>query len=285
MKWLENSIPFFLLLLGLFLYQHKFGIMLFLWHFSVLFHTNQALKKQVALKENRQVSLLLGIIGILLIHIAGTYLSFQSSGNLWRSLFLLPPNTNISVWDVLWYISMNDLMVRFGTMIAKCIFIILFGKLPSHKRKGQLYTVIEIFSHLYRALLPIPIWFTYFLNDENGQIFSCIIGGLYLTFKLTSLLSKVKLFFTTIKAYLIKEVPFGTYASQEEVTEVGDQCSICQEKMTSPVKLACGHIFCESCISEWFEREKTCPLCRTIIKCAGNLTHSDGSTSLLLQIF
>ena len=29
-----------------------------------------------------------------------------------------------------------------------------------------------------------------------------------------------------------------------------------QEVMTGPIKLHCGHIYCDSCISEWFERER-----------------------------
>ncbi len=58
-----------------------------------------------------------------------------------------------------------------------------------------------------------------------------------------------------------------------------------QEKMTNPLSLACTHIFCEKCISEWFERNRTCPLCRAVVKTAGNLTHSDGSSGMSLVLF
>jgi len=146
----------------------------------------------------------------------------------------------------------------------------------------------EMISGLYRGLLPIPVWFTYFLNQHqtNGHIFSCILAGLYLTMKLNGILKKLAFVANNLKAFVFWELPFGSYATPEEVAEVGDMCAVCQEKMTSPVKLSsCRHIFCELCVSEWFEREKTCPLCRAVIKCAGSRTHSDGSTSMLVQLF
>ena len=73
-----------------------------------------------------------------------------------------------------------------------------------------------------------------------------------------------------------------------QVLELGDDtCTICQEEMGSPVRLECGHIFCEDCITAWCERaptDSTCPLCRSpIVSRLG--AHSDGSTSLLPQVF
>ena len=66
-----------------------------------------------------------------------------------------------------------------------------------------------------------------------------------------------------------------------------DGCTICQEEHTAPVKLDCGHIFCEDCIVEWCERSgggnPTCPLCRAPIASALGV-HTDGSTTLLPQL-
>ncbi|KAL9450767.1 hypothetical protein AB3S75_012493 [Citrus x aurantiifolia] len=53
-----------------------------------------------------------------------------------------------------------------------------------------------------------------------------------------------------------------TVLSIFQVNAAGDLCAICQEKMHAPILLRCKHIFCEDCVSEWFERERTCPLCR-----------------------
>jgi hypothetical protein len=52
-------------------------------------------------------------------------------------------------------------------------------------------TIVEYFLLLYRALLPTPVWYRFFLNKEFGSLFSSLITGLYLTFKLTSVVEKV----------------------------------------------------------------------------------------------
>jgi E3 ubiquitin-protein ligase RNFT1 len=52
-------------------------------------------------------------------------------------------------------------------------------------------TIVEYFLLLYRALLPTPVWYRFFLNKEYGSLFSSLTTGLYLTFKLTSVVEKV----------------------------------------------------------------------------------------------
>ena len=57
--------------------------------------------------------------------------------------------------------------------------------------QGQMLTVVEYLLLLYRALLPTPVWYRFFLNKEYGSLFSSLTTGLYLTFKLTSVVEKV----------------------------------------------------------------------------------------------
>ena len=54
------------------------------------------------------------------------------------------------------------------------------------------------------------------------------------------------------------------------------ECPVCYENLTEfnkeekhqienekkPVKILCGHIFCDSCISKWFEKNDDCPICK-----------------------
>ncbi|KAF6172630.1 hypothetical protein GIB67_041953, partial [Kingdonia uniflora] len=117
--------------------------------------------------------------------------------------------------------------------------------------QGQLLTLVEYMLLLYRALLPAPVWYRFFLNKEYGSLFSSLTTGLYLTFKLTSVVEKVQAFFTSLKALSRKEVHYGSHATSEQVNAAGDLCAICQEKMHAPILLRCKHIFCEDCVSEW----------------------------------
>ena len=52
-------------------------------------------------------------------------------------------------------------------------------------------TLVGYVSLLYRALLPTPVWYRFFLNKEYGSLFSSLTTGLYLTFKLPSFVEKV----------------------------------------------------------------------------------------------
>ena len=43
------------------------------------------------------------------------------------------------------------------------------------------------------------------------------------------------------------------------------------------------HIFCEDCIGIWFDRERTCPMCRA--KIAEDPQWRDGNTQSFIQFF
>ncbi|XP_057987545.1 uncharacterized protein LOC110655986 isoform X2 [Hevea brasiliensis] len=233
-RWIEQILPFSLLLLLVFIRQHLQGFCVAMWIAAVLFKSNDILKKQTALKS-----------------------------------------------------SFSDAMVRQVAMAFKCILLMHYKNSRGHnyRKQGQMLTLVEYFLLLYRSLLPAPVWYRFFLNKEYGSFFSSLITGLYLTFKLTSALGKVQLFFTALRALSCKEMNHVSYATSEQVNAAGDLCAICQEKMHAPILLRCKHIFCEECVSEWFERERTCPLCRALVKPADIRSYSDGSTSLFFQLF
>lgn len=104
-------------------------------------------------------------------------------------------------------------------------------------------TLVEYFLLLYRALLPAPVWYRFFLNKEYGSLFSSLTTGLYLTFKLTSVVEKViylplynfssdtewmpsdtclfawqiQSFLTSLRALSHKDFHYGSYATSEQV--------------------------------------------------------------------
>lgn len=103
-----------------------------------------------------------------------------------------------------------------------------------------------------------------------------------------------------VRSFITLGLEFGTYVSHDDVVEAGSpDCSICYEAMQQPVKLACAHMFCEECVTEWFDRERSCPLCRASMAAptsprSGSSSTSrddvkpqylDGSTSLFPQLF
>ncbi|KAI6673348.1 hypothetical protein NL676_001254 [Syzygium grande] len=269
--------------------QHLQGITGFfvtIWIAAVLFKSNDILRKQTALKGERKISFLIGISLAFTLHIVGVYWWYRNDDLLYP-LIMFPPKGIPPFWHAMFVIVVNDTLVRQAAMVIKCLLLIYFknSRGRNYRKQGQMLTLVEYLLLLYRALLPTPVWYRFFLNKEYGSLFSSLMTGLYLTFKLTSVVEKVQSFFTALKALSRKDIHYGAYATAEQVNAAGDLCAICQEKMHAPILLRCKHIFCEDCVSEWFERERTCPLCRALVKPADLRSFGDGSTSLFFQIF
>ncbi|XP_023536798.1 E3 ubiquitin-protein ligase RNFT1-like isoform X1 [Cucurbita pepo subsp. pepo] len=285
-RWIEQILPFSLLLLIVFIRQHLEGFFITICISAVMYKSNDIVKKQTALKGERKISVLAGTSIAFLVHVIGIYW-WCHSDDLLHPLVMLPPKTVPPFWHALFIILVNDTMARQVAMALKCLLLIYYknGRGHNFRRQGQILTLMEYTLLLYRALLPAPVWYRFFLNKDQGSLFSSLTTGLYLTFKLTSVVEKIQSFVAAFKALSQKEVHYGSYATSEQVSAAGDLCAICQEKMNAPILLRCKHIFCEDCVSEWFERERTCPLCRALVKPAELRTFGDGSTSLLFQLF
>ncbi|XP_058632255.1 RING finger and transmembrane domain-containing protein 2 isoform X5 [Onychostoma macrolepis] len=81
-----------------------------------------------------------------------------------------------------------------------------------------------------------------------------------------------------------KSRSYGARASAQQCSEAGDVCAICQAEFREPIALLCQHVFCEECLCLWFDRERTCPLCRsTVVETPRNW--KDGTTSAHFQIY
>ncbi|XAR66059.1 hypothetical protein NMG60_11012111 [Bertholletia excelsa] len=285
-RWVEQVLPFSLLLLVVFIRQHLQGFFIIIWIIAVMFKSNDILRKQTALKGERNIFILLGISTVFIVQVIGVYWWYRND-DLFYPLLMVPPKRVPPFWHAIFIILVNDTLVRQASMALKCVLLIYYkkGRGQNFRTQGQMLTLVEYTLLLYRALLPTSVWYRFFLNKDYGNLFSSLTTGLYLTFKLTSVVEKVQSFYAALKALSQKDVHYGSYATSEQVNAAGDLCAICQEKMHAPILLCCKHIFCEDCVTEWFERERTCPLCRALVRPSDLRSFGDGSTSLLFQLF
>ncbi|GAQ85375.1 hypothetical protein KFL_002320090 [Klebsormidium nitens] len=285
-RWLEQALPFILLLIMVFIREHMQGFLMVVWITGLMMKANEIIRRETALKTEKRSLLLLGLAAVLALHIAAVYWWYRND-ELWRPLALLPLLKIPGFWQAAWIIVVNDTLVRYFAMIIKAC--LLAGQKHARgrpfRKQAQLLTLVEYTSLLYRALIPAPVWYRFFLNETYGHLFSSLTTGLYLTFKLTATFDKVCSFISAARTVARREVQYGQVATSEEVLAAGDLCAICQEKMQSPISLRCHHVFCEDCVAEWFERERTCPLCRAVVKSAGLRSFGDGTTTLLAQLF
>lgn len=192
-------------------------------------------------------------------------------------MFQLPVLHNSDFWDYLWMVLVTDFILKFSTIIIKAFLSLLpFGQ----KRRGKIYMVVENVMQMYRLLTPIIPWF-HFLYDDQGMVLGIILVALYFLMKIFQCLAKVLEVFKSFKS-LLSDVSYGSRPSSTEINQCGENCPICQDDYKDPIKLACKHIFCENCVSMWFDREKTCPMCRAQIHTESPLW-KDGSTSIHIQ--
>ncbi|KAJ9543281.1 hypothetical protein OSB04_022988 [Centaurea solstitialis] len=252
------------------------GILVTVLIAAFMFKSNDILRKQTALKGDRKISVLMSASLFFTLYVAGVYWWYRRDGLLYP-LLMLPPKNMPSFWHAIFIIVVNDILVRQAAMVVKCLLLMYYknSKGLNYRKQGQMLRLVEYLLLLYRALLPIPVWYCFFLNEEYGSLFSALITGLYLTFKLTSLVEKVHSFKSAVKALSHEEIHYGTYATTE-------QAGLMHPYVDEVVRFV---LFAKTKCMPQLEREKTCPLCRAVVKHSDLKSFADGSTTLFFQLF
>lgn len=289
-KVILGSASFGIILLLRLIADHLLGILVFIGLSLVFYYANTRMIEIVhvtSLREGHNKGKVqlsgLWLILFLVAQIIGIYW-FLEDQQLWKVYILqLPVGWQGSLFDLFWVTMLTDHVVRFATVVCKCLVAISPSFCLPQKKKGRCYMFIEIVTQTYRMILPIMPWI-HFLYDQPSSgklIFSAILSVIYLILKGWSLFLEVP---KVLKAFklLFKDTKFGVQPTAEEINSRGENCPICQDDYQDPVMLSCKHIFCENCVSIWFDREKTCPMCRAEIQ-SDNPVWQDGSTSAHLQ--
>mmetsp|Transcript_10935 Transcript_10935/g.44732 ORF Transcript_10935/g.44732 Transcript_10935/m.44732 type:complete len:309 (+) Transcript_10935:3-929(+) len=285
-EWLAKAIPL-TLLLSVFLAWHGAGLLILAWHSFMLLRTSHLLvaecRRSPAERDTRRA---LAVLFVAVLH--SLIIAAEDFSSLRRadSIRLMPVPVE-DFWDALWLVCLNDVFARFvGIAIKTCVLI---GYPDTSKRKkGLLLSAVEAAVLYYRVCLPAPVWLRFYLQLQ-GRLWTPFVATVICVYAVYKLASAVRTGYRMLQAfgdYLKGSLPFGSLPSQEELLEAGSECSICRDHMSAPLKLTCGHIFCEDCVTEWFHRKNTCPLCRSVVRTgSGRRSHGDGSTNMMLYIF
>nr|XP_060612775.1 E3 ubiquitin-protein ligase RNFT1 [Anolis sagrei ordinatus] len=288
LQWLYKSLPYLLILSIKLLTQHLTGISLGIGLLTTFMYANKSIVNQVFLRERHSrlqcVWLLVFLVGSSLL----IYYTFYSQRLHYSLIFLSPKVDFMSFWEVLWIVGITDFILKFLFMSFKCVVLLLPSLLVSSKSKGYCYMLLEEFCQFYRTVVPVPVWFQYLVglrerDSTLGWCFGVLLALLYLVLKLLSFFGNLKNLRRVLRAFCTQP-SYGTAASKRQCAEAEDICAICQAEFRKPVLLICQHIFCDECIALWFNREKTCPLCRTVISDHVN-KWKDGATSAHLQVY
>lgn len=287
-KWLQKSLPYILILGIKLVMQHITGISLGIGLLTTFMYANKSIVNQVFLRE-RSSKLR---CAWLLVFLAGSsvllYYTFHSQSLHYSLIFLNPTLEQLSVWEVLWIVGITDFILKFFFMGLKCLILLVPSFIMPFKSKGYWYMLLEELCQYYRIFVPIPVWFRYLISyGEFGNVTTWSLGILlallYLILKLLDFFGHLRTFRQVLRVFFTRP-SYGVPASKRQCSDMDGICTICQGEFQKPVLLFCQHIFCEECITLWFNREKTCPLCRTVISECVN-KWKDGATSSHLQMY
>lgn len=280
---LSNSLIFIVIVLFKLLSDHILGVVVFICMGVTFIYANnklQGLVHQTSLRDASHLKFIfsfLQLAGLMIANIAAVYYVFREQ-ELWNLLiFQMPNGWKADFWLFLWMMVVTDYILKYTTIILKCFVSVIPLK---SKKRGKYYMFIEHVMQFYRLVVTVLPWF-HFLSDDVSFIFAAVLLLVYFIFKLSNMMAKVTEVYKAI-GRLRTDISYGTRPSQSDVKSREEHCPICQDDYKDPVMLACKHIFCESCVTVWFDREKTCPMCRTQIH-AENPQWKDGSTSVHIQ--
>ncbi|CAK0735440.1 hypothetical protein CVIRNUC_000581 [Coccomyxa viridis] len=287
--WLEKAAPFAILLLLIFLKNHILGIAVFTYLTAAIYKCNEVIKKEVALKGESS-RFMVTVLGTIAAVQALSFLIVLYRQELWLNFIIAPREGSVKgFWDCLFKASVVDCLIRLIGFTGKSIVLLTHASQPEEcfRRRAQVMSFMEQLLLIYRTIATIPVWLLFYEGIGMGSLLTSLMRGLYLWFKGRNLYLEILASYAFAKALVRREFVYGQVVSpaDPQLMEGGSTCPICQDQMRTPIKLTCSHFFCDHCISTWLARERTCPMCRKIVRPAGIMPVSDGATPLVPVLF
>ncbi|CAL8266773.1 unnamed protein product [Merluccius merluccius] len=287
--WVQKSLPFLIILCSKLVIQHALGLAVGVGLFMTFLHVNKSLQTQVFLQDRHSKLQCVWLLLFMTFSTSLLYYTFLPESLHHCLIFLGPRIEPLGFWEVLWAIGVTNFIIKFLVMGTKCLILLLPSSVLTFRSQGRWLMLTEELGQLYQAQAPVPLWFRYLLTYQEvedgatGLTLGVLLALLYLILKLLGLYTQWTALMKTVRIFL-KGEHTGMPASRSQCSEAGDVCPICQGEYRDPRSLVCQHVFCDECIALWFNREKSCPLCRTVIT-EKVYKWRDGATSPHLQIY
>jgi len=284
----ERYIPFCILVFIKSVFEHGLGIIVCLGLVLTFLHSNSVVKHQIGRQGRRNLGPLLAVtINLSICTVFIHYMFFDSKLSL--SAFFIPPEEVSSFVDLLWIVGINDFFLKFLSVFTKIIVTVTPAKFLPYQKRGKYYLFIEVTSQLHRQLAPIQPWLMYLLHAKGEgpasipyKLLGVFLTAAYMVVKGKAMVKALELWRVALNK-MMRSTRYGKSPTVDEMKLSNGFCPICQDSYHEPTMLQCKHIFCEECVSTWFDRDTTCPMCRA--KISEDPAWRDGSTSQFIQLF
>lgn len=287
-RWLQKSLPFLIILCTKLIIQHALGLAVGIGLFTTFLYVNKGIQSQVFHQDRHSKLQCVWLLIFLSSSTILLYYTFHTETLYHCLIFLNPTIEPLGFWEVLWAVGVTNFIIKFLIMGIKCLILLLPSSLVTYRSQGRWLMLTEELGQVYQAIAPVPLWFRYLVTYQEidgtlGLTLGVLLALVYLIMKLLRLYGQCTSLLKTVRVCL-KGEQAGTAATRSQSSEAREVCPICQGEYRQPRALLCQHIFCDECIALWFNREKSCPLCRTVIT---EVVYKwrDGDTSSHLQIY
>ncbi|XP_047462872.1 E3 ubiquitin-protein ligase RNFT1 [Mugil cephalus] len=287
-RWLQKSLPFLVILCAKLVIQHALGLAVGVGLFTTFLYVNTSIQTQVFLQDRHSKLQCVWLLVFLVSSTLLLYYTFLTETLYYCLIFLSPTIEPLGFWEILWVVGITNFIIKFLFMGIKCLILLVPSSLVTYRTQGRWLMLTEELGQVHQATAPAPLWFRYLVTYQEtdggpGLTLGILLALLYLILKLLGLYTQSSSLLKTVRVFLMGEHT-GAAATRSQCSEAGDICPICQGEYREPRSLLCQHIFCDECIALWFNREKSCPLCRTVIT-EKVYKWRDGATSPHLQIY
>lgn len=150
-------------------------------------------------------------------------------------------------------------LVKYTTMVG------LAEKISWEKQNRILY-----YSDFFTETISLAVTIIHYLHLWYMHGISCTLVDAVLFLNLRKVFNrlreKINAYYTYQKLVKTLHSVFPTVGTAEfESGEYDDTCLICRDQMSTGKKLPCNHVFHESCILSWLEKQNNCPTCREVL--------------------
>jgi len=305
-KSVEKYVPFLLIVAAKCFFDHATGILVFVALFITFYHANSVVKSEVSRKSRGNNCALVAVLVNLIACMLFIFFVFSDPRLFTLSLFI-PLQVKVgSFSDLVWIVAINDFVLKFDAVITKILIVLSPQSVLPYRKRGNYFLFIEMASQLHRSLVPIQVWLMFLLQgaaskaqqgttasdsklttDSSPNYVATVMG---IVLMLVYVVVKSKLVISQAIAFkaaatkLWQCTRYGSCPSEADMkANGGGLCPICHDPIKEPAMLHCKHIFCEECVATWFDRERTCPMCRAQV--TEDPAWRDGATSLFIQLF
>ncbi|XP_012720708.1 E3 ubiquitin-protein ligase RNFT1 [Fundulus heteroclitus] len=287
-RWVQKSLPFLVILCAKLVIQHALGLAVGVGLLTTFLYVNKNIQTQVFLQDRHSKLQCIWLLVFLVSSALLLYYTFLSETLYHSLIFFSPTIESLGFWEILWAVGITNFIIKFLFMGIKCLILLVPSSLVTYRTQGRWLMVTEELGQVHQAIAPVPLWFRYLVTYQEsdgapGLTLGVLLALCYLMLKLLGLYNQRMTLLKTVRLFLAGEHT-GSAATRAQCSEAGDVCPICQGEYRVPRVLICQHVFCDECIALWFNREKSCPLCRTVIT-DKVYKWRDGATSPHLQIY